>query len=147
MTGGWRKVHEELRNFQSSPSIVVVIRWRSAGHVERMGMMIIVYTFLVAKPEGKSSLGRPSSRYQDNIKVVFKEIGSESVDCICLSQVRDRCQAVLNIIMNLLSFKKLNFLRRTLTSWNWSVINYLVWCQKQYSNERHHKLIGDQLSA
>jgi hypothetical protein len=38
MTGGWRKLHEELHNLYSSPVIVVVIRSRRmkwAGHLAR----------------------------------------------------------------------------------------------------------------
>jgi hypothetical protein len=40
VTGGWRKLHEELHGLYSSPSIVKVIkarRMRWAGHVARMG--------------------------------------------------------------------------------------------------------------
>jgi hypothetical protein len=34
-----------------------------------------VYRILVAKPEGKSPLGRPRHRWVDNIKMDFREIG------------------------------------------------------------------------
>jgi hypothetical protein len=41
VTGGWRKLHEELCELYSSPSIIRVIkskrRVRWAGHVARMG--------------------------------------------------------------------------------------------------------------
>jgi hypothetical protein len=41
VTGEWRKLHnEELCNFYSSPSIIIMInsrRMRWAGHVTRMG--------------------------------------------------------------------------------------------------------------
>jgi hypothetical protein len=41
VTGGWRKLHnEELRDLNSSPSIIRIIksrRMRWAGHVARMG--------------------------------------------------------------------------------------------------------------
>jgi hypothetical protein len=51
--GGWRKLHEELQNLYSLPSIIIAIksRMRLARHVARMG----------AKPEGKRLLGRPRS--------------------------------------------------------------------------------------
>jgi hypothetical protein len=36
-----------------------------------MGERRGAYRFLVEKPEGKSSLGRPRCRWEDNIKVDF----------------------------------------------------------------------------
>jgi hypothetical protein len=64
VTGGWRKLHnEELRNFHSSPSSIIRMiksrRIRRAGHVAQMGKKRNAYRFLVGKPEGKRSLGRP----------------------------------------------------------------------------------------
>jgi hypothetical protein len=92
VTGGWRKVHnEELRNFYSSPSIIRVIRSsriRWACHVPRMGEKRNVYRLLVGKPEGKRSLGRPRSRWMDNIKMYLLEIGMNVVDWIGLAQDR-----------------------------------------------------------
>ena len=41
------------------------LRW--AGHVARTGKRRGVYRFLVGKPEGKRPLGRPRSRWKDNI--------------------------------------------------------------------------------
>jgi hypothetical protein len=34
-----------------------------------------MYRVLVGKPEGKRSLGRPSYRWEDNIKMDFQEVG------------------------------------------------------------------------
>jgi hypothetical protein len=34
-----------------------------------------VYRVLVGKPEGKSPLGRPRRRWEDNIKMTLQEIG------------------------------------------------------------------------
>jgi hypothetical protein len=45
---------------------------------------------LVGKPEGKSTLGRPNSRWKDNIKTDLKEIGYEGVDRIHMAQDRDQ---------------------------------------------------------
>jgi hypothetical protein len=67
----WRKLHnEELRDLYSSPSIIRTIksrRMRWAGHVARMGKKMNEYRLLVGKPEGKRPLGRPKSRWVDNI--------------------------------------------------------------------------------
>jgi hypothetical protein len=39
-----------------------------------MGEKRGVYRFLVGKPEGKRPLGRPGSRWEDNIKMDLHEI-------------------------------------------------------------------------
>jgi hypothetical protein len=44
---------------------------------------------LVGKPEGKRPPGRPRRRWEDNIKLVIKEIRCEVVDWIQLAQDRD----------------------------------------------------------
>jgi hypothetical protein len=71
--GGWRKLHnKELRDLCFLPSIIRIIksrRMRWAGHVAPMGEKRNVYKLLVGKPEGKRPLGRPSSRWVDNIKM------------------------------------------------------------------------------
>jgi hypothetical protein len=76
--GLWRKLHnDELHSLYSSPNIVRVIksrRMRWAGHVARMGEGRGVYRTLVGRPEGKRPLGRPRSRWEDNIKRDLKEI-------------------------------------------------------------------------
>jgi hypothetical protein len=55
-------------------------RMRWVGLVARMGKVRNAYTILVGKPEGKSSLGRPRRRWEDNIKIDLREIRSEGVD-------------------------------------------------------------------
>ena len=50
-------------------------RMRWAGHVARMGERRCVYRIMVRKPEGKRSLGRPSHRWEDNIKMDLQEVG------------------------------------------------------------------------
>jgi hypothetical protein len=84
MTGGWRKLHnEELHNLYSSLSIIIIIKSRRmkwVGHVARMGEKRNVYRLLVGKPEGKKPLGRPRSRWIDNIKMDLLEIGLSVVD-------------------------------------------------------------------
>ena len=52
-------------------------------------------------PEGKRLLGRPSSRWEDNIKMDLKEVGCRGMDWIDLAQDRDRWRAFVNAVMNL----------------------------------------------
>jgi hypothetical protein len=79
VTGEWRRLHnKELYALYSSPNISRVIksrRLRWTGHVARMRKRIVAYSVLVGKPEGKRSLGRPKHRWEDNIKVYFREVG------------------------------------------------------------------------
>ena len=49
------------------------MRW--AGDVARMGEDRGVHRVLVGKPEGKSPLGRPRRRCEDNIKMDLQEVG------------------------------------------------------------------------
>jgi hypothetical protein len=67
-------------------------------HAEGRG----VYTVLVGRPEGKRPRGRPRSRWEDNIKMDFREIGIYGANWIRLTQ--DRVQwrrAFMNTVMNL----------------------------------------------
>jgi hypothetical protein len=61
VTGGWRKLHnEELHDLCSSPSKILMIKWRRmrwAGHIARMGEKRKAYRLLVGKSEGKRPLG------------------------------------------------------------------------------------------
>jgi hypothetical protein len=45
---------------------------------------------MVRKPEGKSPLGRPRRRWEDNIKMGLQEVGCGDMDCIDVAQDRDR---------------------------------------------------------
>jgi hypothetical protein len=42
------------------------MRW--AGHLVQMGEKNNAYSYLVGKPEGRRSLGRPRRRWLDNIR-------------------------------------------------------------------------------
>jgi hypothetical protein len=79
VTGEWRRLlNEELYAVYSSPNIIRVIksrRLRWAGHVARVGKRRGAYRALVGKPEGRSLFGRPRRRWEDNIKMDFREIG------------------------------------------------------------------------
>ena len=56
----------------------------------RMGEERGVYRVLVGKPEGRRPLGRPRSRWVDNIRMDLQEVGCGYVDWIGLAQDRDR---------------------------------------------------------
>ena len=60
----------------SLPNIFRVIKSRKmrwTEHVLRMGERRGVYRVLVGKPEGKSPLGRPRCRWEDNIKMDLRK--------------------------------------------------------------------------
>jgi hypothetical protein len=77
--GSWRKLHnDELHSLYSSPNIARVIksrRSRWAGHVARMGEWGDVDRVLVGRPESRRPLGRPRRRWENNIKLGFREVG------------------------------------------------------------------------
>jgi hypothetical protein len=64
---------------------------------ERRGL----YRVLVGKLERKWPPGRPSRRWEDNMKIVFQEVGYGGLDWIELAQGRDRWRALVIAVMNL----------------------------------------------
>jgi hypothetical protein len=104
VTGELRKLHkEEIRDLYSSPNIGWVIksrRMRWAGHVARMGEERGLYRVLVGKPEGKTPLGKPRCRWENNIKMDLQEVRCGGMDWIGLAQDRDRWRASVNAVMN-----------------------------------------------
>ena len=64
---------------------------------ERAGVIRV----LVEKPEGKSPLGRPRRRWDDNIKMDLQEVGCGDMDWIELAQDSDKWRAVVNAVLNL----------------------------------------------
>jgi hypothetical protein len=103
-TGEWRKLHnEELNDLYSLPNIVRVViprRMRWLGHVARTGEERGVHRVLVEKPEGKSPMGRPSRRWEDNIKMDLQAVGGGCGDWIELAQDRDRWRALVSTVKN-----------------------------------------------
>jgi len=105
VTGEWRRMHnEELSDLYFSLNFVRVIksrRMRWAGHVARMGEERGVYRVLFGKPEGRRPLGRPRSKWVDNIRMDLHEVGCGYMDWSGLVQYRDRCRTLVSAVMNL----------------------------------------------
>ena len=74
---------------------------RLTGHVARMGERRGVYRALVGKSEEKRPLGRPRSRWEDDIEMDLQEFGCETMHCIELAEDRDGRWALVNVVMNL----------------------------------------------
>jgi hypothetical protein len=99
--GEWIKLHiEELNDLYSSPNIFRVIKSRTmwARHVARMGENIGVYRVLVGKTEGKRRLGRPTRRWEDNIKMDLQKVGCGSTDWVDLAQDRNSWRTLVNAV-------------------------------------------------
>jgi len=64
-------------------------RMRWVGSVARMGRGEVFMGLWWGKPEGKRQLGRPSRRWEDNVKMDFQEVGCEGMDWIDLVQKRE----------------------------------------------------------
>jgi hypothetical protein len=103
--GSWRKLHnDELHSLYSSPNIVRVIklrRMRWAGHVARMGEGRGFCRVLVGRPKCKRPLGRPRCRWEDDIKLVLREIGIDGANWFQLAQDRVQWRDFVNTVMNL----------------------------------------------
>jgi hypothetical protein len=70
-------------------------RMRWEWLVARMGEKRNAYRVLVGKPEGKRGLRRSRRRFEDNIKMDFREIGWCCMDWINLAQDRDQWRLFL----------------------------------------------------
>jgi len=69
--------------------------------VARMGEGGGVCRVLVGKPEGKSSLGRPTRRWDnDNSETRLQKLGCRGLGWIELAQDRGRWRALVNTVMN-----------------------------------------------
>jgi hypothetical protein len=60
-----------------------------------------VYGFLVGKPEEKRPLGRPRSRWEDNIKTDPQEVVCGGKHWMKLDRERDRWRALVIAVMKL----------------------------------------------
>jgi hypothetical protein len=82
-----------LNDMYPLPNIVRVVksrRMRWAGHVTLMGEDRGVHRVLMGKPQGKSTLGRPRRRLEDNFKIDLQEVRGGCGDGMELDQGRDR---------------------------------------------------------
>jgi hypothetical protein len=66
-----------------------------------MGELKNVYKVLVGKPKLKRSVGRLRCRWEDRIRMDFREIGLGGIEWIQLAHVRDWWRALVNRVMNL----------------------------------------------
>jgi hypothetical protein len=69
--------------------------------VVRMGQGRGVRRVLVGRPEGERPLGRPSRRWEDNIKTDLREKGIDGVNWIQLAQDRVQWRAFVSTVMKL----------------------------------------------
>jgi hypothetical protein len=60
-----------------------------------------VYRVTLGEPEGKRPLGRPTRRWEDNIKMDLQAVECEGMDWIELAQSRDSWRAFVSEVMNL----------------------------------------------
>jgi hypothetical protein len=103
--GGWRKLqNKKLHNVYFSPDIIRSIksrRMRWEGRVARMRENINAYRVLVGRPARGRPLGRLMLRWEDNIKMVLREVRWGGMDWIGLAQDRDQQRDLVNTVMNL----------------------------------------------
>ena len=59
------------------------------------------FKIVTGKPAGKSPLGRPSCRWEDNIRVDLKEIGNNTRNRVDSSPGRDYWRALANVTLSL----------------------------------------------
>ena len=76
-----------------------ILRW--AGCVACVGARRGAYWVLVERLEVRRPLGRPTPRWQNNIKMDPQEVEKRGMDYIDLAEARDRLRAVVNAVLNL----------------------------------------------
>ena len=60
-----------------------------------------MHRVLVGKHEGKSPLGRPRRRWEDNIKMDLQAVGGSCGDWMELAEDRDRWRELVGTVRNL----------------------------------------------
>jgi len=69
--------------------------------VARMGEKINAYRDLVRWPEGRRPLGRPSCRWDDDIKMDLKAVACDGGEWIHMIQGKDKWWTVVKTVMKL----------------------------------------------
>jgi hypothetical protein len=59
------------------------------------------YSVLVGNPGGKRQLGRPWSKWEDNIKMDLQEVECGGMDWMELAQDRNRWRTLVNVVMDI----------------------------------------------
>ena len=75
------------------------LRW--AGHVARMEEGRSAFKILTGKRTGKRLLGRPTRRWEDNIRMDLEEMGINAGNWVDSAQDRNYWRALLNAALNL----------------------------------------------
>ena len=70
-------------------------------HVARMEEGRTAFKILTGKPTGKRPLGRPRSRWEDNIRMDLEEIGIHAGNWVYSAQDRNYWRALVNAALNL----------------------------------------------
>jgi hypothetical protein len=65
-----------------------------------MGEKKNAYRILVGKLEGRSPLGRPRHRWEDNVRMDLRDIRWGGMDWIDLAYDRDQWKAFVNTVMS-----------------------------------------------
>jgi hypothetical protein len=72
-----------------------------ARNLARMRENRSSYRILVGNPESMRSLGKPSRRWEDNIKIGLKEIGWSDMDWIDVTEDKDQWRVHMFTAMNI----------------------------------------------
>ncbi|KAJ4425351.1 hypothetical protein ANN_27966, partial [Periplaneta americana] len=94
------KVQDNRQVLELSGLHQVWKRLRWASHVARMGESRNAYEVFVGTPEGKRPVGRPRCRWENNMKMDFREVGYDDRDWINLAQDRGRWLAYVRETLN-----------------------------------------------
>jgi hypothetical protein len=92
--------HHGLYTSLKNVRVINSKRMRWAGHVAGMEEGRDFYKVLVQSTEGKRPLGRPRSRWEDNIKMEIREIVICGAKWIQLAQDRNQWRAFVGRVMN-----------------------------------------------
>ena len=98
--GEWRRLHnEELHSLYRSPNKSRRLRW--ARHAARMVKGRSAFKILTGKLTGKSPLGRPGRRWEDNIRMDLEEIGIHAGNWVDSAQDGNYWRVLVNAALNL----------------------------------------------